>query len=594
VLAALLVAVGICAALWKVLESSDASPQTNESGASSGEIENASNSQGSTSPELQAEKAGGAQQIAPSEPPSPPVAPAEVEPKIRLFGSILDSRDRSPINGDSRVRIDDEQWEERTQSEKIHAGYEFVDLHPGVWELTVEVAGFQTSRTNVLLDRDEKEKRVDLVLLPPYVVKVRVEAAGQELLQMTPIGDTLRFTGIRRDISLAASTSDERMSVWSSPEFLDLQVVPTLLEPGRWIDGDSEKQSRIGRFVARVTTSPDGTHREIARLRALGYTTESDRALTRLPDGSSLSELPQPYCGILELSEPPPAFASLVLHDCVLRTAPIPAGADDVSFSLSREELRKLLGRVRLKVVDADTDASPERLSVRIDQTEFGANGTFRAADGADMFANLLPGPAILSINAPERESVLERILVHPGTTTDLGTYRLQRFTTIVAKVLDDQGEPASALFNVFPSDKYESTRTTLAKRFFRSNHDGVLKIDSIGHGPYLIVAHDENWISTPMLADTTFRQKDFLEIRVSKGMDVALRLRADPPLNGRLAIRTKAGLSVADRACRSRDAMHFRLAPGNYSVELYDGETWLWSEGLAVGAEPIRSYLPR
>jgi len=39
---------------------------------------------------------------------------------------------------------------------------------------------------------------------------------------------------------------------------------------------------------------------------------------------------------------------------------------------------------------------------------------------------------------------------------------------------------------------------------------------------------------------------------------------------------------------------MHFRLAPGNYSVELSDGETWLWSERVAVGAEPIRSYLPR
>jgi hypothetical protein len=35
-------------------------------------------------------------------------------------------------------------------------------------------------------------------------------------------------------------------------------------------------------------------------------------------------------------------------------------------------------------------------------------------------------------------------------------------------------------------------------------------------------------------------------------------------------------------------------LAPGGYSAELYDGETWLWSEGLAVGTEPVRQFLPR
>jgi hypothetical protein len=543
---------------------------------------------------LQAEKARQAQPIAPSESSVVAVQPATLEPKIRLFGSILDARDRLPVAGVVSVWITDEVWEERSLSGQSAGNYEFADLHPGAWEMRVEATGFQTLTTRTVLDRDEEEKRVDPLLLPALVVKVRVSGVDGWTSELTPDYDGLRLGGIRRRAMQGVLSSEERWLAMLLPEFVDLSVIPTVFEPGNWLDESSDRTSRIGKFIAQDTLQSRRSAQERMRLRGLGSSTEDDRTPLRLPDGSRLSELPPTYCGVLLLSEAPPAFVSIVFRDFVIRTVPISAGADEVTIALSREELGSLFGIVRLRVVVADTNEGPVGLGVRIDDTALGKSGTDVQKDGTITFANLPIGSSVLTIQAPGHEDIVEHIGVLPGATTDLGTYRMQRFASIEARVVDEAGVPATVHFNVFPFDRYDSTRATLAKRIFRSSPEGVLKIDSVGHGRYLIVSHDENWISGPVLADTDFRQKDSLQIRVTKGTDVVLRMRADPPLNGRLSIRTKAGLPVADRACRSRDVMRFRLAPGNYSVELFDGETWLWSEGLAVGAEPIRSYLPR
>jgi hypothetical protein len=207
-----------------------------------------------------------------------------------------------------------------------------------------------------------------------------------------------------------------------------------------------------------------------------------------------------------------------------------------------------------------------------------------------DGIQDVLPGTENLSITADDREVVVERVVVQPGKTTDLGLFRLRPLARILGKVVDDAGEPAQVAFNVFPFDRYAATREALAKRIYRSSPEGNLKIDSVGRGRYLILANEEGWVSTPALGDTTLGDHEDLVIHVSKGTPVALRLRADPLPGTRLEIRTRTGLPVADRNCPNRDPMKFVLVPGTYSIELWDGETWLASKTLAVGTEPCGS----
>jgi len=379
-----------------------------------------------------------------------------------------------------------------------------------------------------------------------------------------------------------------RMRSGLGEESWRLEPIVTLADPSGWLlsNGDA-RGTDVGKFVERPTL-------RAGRVVWPDVDEVSLQRRIRFPDGGNIYDLAPPYFGCFVLSKPLPVFASLALGDFALQTRAVPPGADEVAFEFTKEDVDKLAADVRLRVVDGDTESPTSSVRVQIGQRLAGRRGTRMETDGTVVFQELLPGTGILSITADEREFVTEHVLIQPGKVTDLGLYRLRPYSLIRAKVVDDAGEPAQVAFNVFPADRYAYTRETLGKRFFRSSVEGKLKIDSVGRGRYLILANDEGWVSIPALADTTLGDQEDLEIRVSKGTPVALRLRADPLPAARLEIRTPSGLPVAERRCRNRDPMRFVLVPGTYSVELWDAETWLASETLSVGKEPVRLYFPR
>jgi hypothetical protein len=523
---------------------------------------------------------------------SPSVAPSAPKPgpTVRLYGALLDARDRTPVTYACSVRVIDEDWAERTLTTGTDGGYSFTDLHPGAWEITVREPSLQTMRTRVELREEEPEKRLDLFLHLAVVVKVRVEGAAGEDLKMASGSRYLAITGIRQDLSREARTLEERLRARGFPNRLDLTIVATRTEPGRWFRDETTSEARVGSFIDRNAIVWGPEMERAAKAGAKQF--ELSGALLR--DGTRLDELPPAYCGVIQLSEPPPAFASLVVRDYVLRTVPIPPAVDEIVFTITRDELKRLPGQVKVTVTDAEQAGPPPGAQVRIDEPLPREVVPSLDEKGSITFENILPGWATLTITAPEREVIIERFLVQPGVLTDLATYRMQPFSEIRARVLDEEGAPARVQFNVFPLDRYEPAREPLASRIFRSSADGDLKVDSIGRGRYLLLAHDDNWTAAPVIADTTFRQTDRIEIRVSKGTDVWLRLRGDPPPGALLSIQTSTGLPVTDTNCRDGETIRLRLAPGSYSAALRDGDTWLWSEGFSVGTEPLRRYFPR
>lgn len=592
---------GLCFVLWRAIGPSAGTSRSGDPTAGVGGEETSATSASSPAPPISEADRKPDVQSTPAAPPQS-IGP-EPAPVVRLHGQVLDARDRERLPVACQLRIADEEWEERSSQVACGSDYEFADLHPGGWDLVLEAAGFRTLRTRVRLEPDEKEKEVDLLVEPAFLVRVRLEASLGDDIHLFPVLDKLLVVGLQEDLVQMASSPTERILARGFPRSVRLFIVATMEEPGRFLETEARQAPGIGRFIARDTRiSPPESEVNLRMLSSLGYarspslqgSTMARLVPPPLSDGSSLADLPPEYCGVLELSEPPPATASLVVHGFVIRSAPIAPGGTEVSFRLTRDDLEKLPGRIHFTLVDAETSAPSKSTHVEIEDSEKGDVFPKWDADGSITIESLLPGPTTLTILSPDRESISERITVQPGTVTELGTYRLESCSKILAKVLDEDGDPRQVSFNAFPQERFQATRRTLADRYFRSNAKGELKIDSLGHGPYVIVSHDDAWISAPVLVDTSFRQKAAVEIRVSKGTSVALRPRADPPPNGRLEIRTKSGLVVEERRCRSRDTMHFRLPPGSYSAELYDGETWLWSESLTVGGEPVREYLPR
>ncbi len=393
---------------------------------------------------------------------------------------------------------------------------------------------------------------------------------------------------------------------YESPAWLDLYVIPTLEEPGSVLDSDLAASSGIGRFRTRESRpSPFGARKSFGgRARAQGPlepgVTEALEAQARnrpdsklLEDGRSLDDLSPEDCGVLELSESPPLFASLVVRSCVLDRAAILRGASEVTLHLKREYLERLVGGIHFVVVDAETGVAIPNARVELEPGIDGSD-SWTDKDGSFGKKGLTPGPATLRIRSRDRETLEDRIFVATGGTTELGEYRMNRTSRGQVEVRDAEGDPHEVTFNVLPEDAELATRELLSTRLFRSDAEGLLELRSLACGRHVILSRDDTWACTPTLLDTTLRDARDFGLLVAKPTDVALRLRAQPPPNARLCVRTQSGLPVMDRRCHSCDPMHFALAPGSYTVEFFDGDLWLWSEGVAVGTEQVRRWLPR
>jgi len=495
----------------------------------------------------------------------------------------------------------------------------FEDLAPGKWNLTASCPGYLTRSVGVVLEAGEADHEQDVFLDPSFVVQVRIETSLPKGVTFAEMKDRLGLQGLGPVIASALESRDDSVSRelatrirYFYPSPLDLHVIPTREEPGSNLEVDLKKSAEVGRFRTRGDlpefTSSQRSTRGRSRQRPVGESGRILPAMDRsqpptpldllatppdlLADGRRIEDLLPEFCGVLELAELPPVCASLVARGCVLGTAVVPAGALEVTIPLDPQRLKTLIGGVRLIVLD-EQGTILRGVAVDIDSsidspiTEFGG-------DGSITIVGLLPGPARLSLSRGGCEPVEDRIFVLPGQRTELGSYRLTEFSRSEIRVRNADGGPESVSFNIFPEDRFSSTREILKSRYFRSSPDGILKVDSVGRGRYLVVANDEDWTAIPTLLDTATHDARGLEIRVAKPTSVAFRLRADPPVNGRLSLRTASGVPVAERPCRTRDPIRFTVAPGAYTVELFDGETWLWSEGIAVGAEPVRRWLPR
>jgi len=503
-----------------------------------------------------------------------PLGPQPV-PGIRLYGSVMRALEREPTGVPTKLKIADEEWEERETETGGLAKYEFKDLHPGHWDLDAAASGLRTLHASVDLDGKETDVRLDLFLEPTYVIRVRLDASLGEGISMMGLGREISITGLKEVFVARAADPHERFFARAFSRTIPMEVLATAEEPGRFLEMDDRSNYELGTFRAagtRILTRP-------------GSPVQADPP--------ALRDLPEEYCGVLETTEPPPLFVSLVVHGFVIRSAAVPPGADEVTLPLTRADLDQLPATVHLKVVDAETGDRPADLHVQLGSAPAEPQMTRNEPDGSVTIGPTLPGPATLTLTASDRERIEESITVLPGKT-DLGTFRMQPVAYLRADVADGDGKPAVVSFDILPMDRYEQARKPLGLRSFSSNTSGVLEVASVGRGHYLLAVRDPNWAAMPAVADTSIGRKGHVDIRVTKGVDVALKLRAEPPPNARLSIRTTSGLPVDDRKCHGRETMRFRLTPGLYSVELFDGETWLATERLDVGSEPIRRYFPR
>jgi hypothetical protein len=425
--------------------------------------------------------------------------------------------------------------------------YALPALHPGAWELAVDVPERQLVRIDVELDANVRERRLDVELQPRKRLQVAITARAASHRRTASNGEPISSDAVL--VTLVTTREQPAKVVGSAQLGMTPCVDVWLFVPGPSDADEAEPE--------RAKTSADQTR-------------------------------------TLQIADALPVYVSATLRGAVIDTQRVDENTDAIAFELEGDRVLECGGSIRLRVVDGDGGAPPSDCRVRIDPS---ANLGWRIAreapsaipdrHGEVTFSDLYAGPTTLTIRAEGYESIVRTVDVKPGGVTDLGTCVLDRWCTIRGRTLDAENQPVVVIVNAFPLDRFEETRAELSKRCYKSNEDGELTISTVGRGRYLLRVRDEQWGAAPVVVDTTSGSVHGISIVMKRKVDVALRFERALPADTLLRLVDDAGLPVLERERSSGAVQRIRAVPGLYSLRLTRRGEDILQSALFVGAEP-------
>jgi hypothetical protein len=348
-----------------------------------------------------------------------------------LYGRVLSSG--SAPGWTPTVALTDDKGTRRQTKASDDGHYSLAGLAPGPWTLTWRATGFRSGEEELELEESTPIVKHDLVLQRSPLLNVRV---------VTPEGETLAVV---------------RKERWKAklPELLTPFAIATLEAPGATVAiEDAYEHFGVGQFW---TSGP--------LWEAAG------------PD----------FAGVLELKAEPPLFVSLVLGTRVLATQSVVAGAEEVTFVVTPEQLLAQQAQVSLHAVDADT-GEPLPGEVSIDSREI-----HNVRDGT-WSHTMPPGRYQLGFSARGHAVVPFDLTLAPGETRDLGELRVPRELTIEGHLLDADGKPVAGRLRIgvrdergklrFRQDMYSDLIT---------DQDGFYKAWGLVPGRYVLLVTDED-----------------------------------------------------------------------------------------------------
>jgi hypothetical protein len=366
------------------------------------------------------------------------------------------------------------------------------------------------------------------------------------------------------------------------------------LEPGSW--------RTLSQVSVVATREPPG---KIVAEAALGKTRPFDLYLSVPSQGGTAERnsigADRQQTRTLVLDDPLPLHVTVATHGVVIETKFADVDTQELTFEIDGNRLVDISGSVRLRVVDADSGEVPPECTVELNgqPTSSGFHITHETSSavpdprGDVVFPRVTAGPVTLTIRADGYESIVQTVGVMPGEITDLGTFTLNRWRTILGRTLDAENKPVSVSVDVFPLERFESTRADLSNRCFLSNEGGELKIDGIGRGRYLLRIYDGMWGAPPLVVDTTNGTVRGLEIRLAPKVGVDLRFESTLPADALLRLKSDKNLPVLECPTTPGRVQHVRLLPGFYALHVTSGNEEVLSRALFVDTKASEVVIP-
>ena len=465
-------------------------------------------------------------------------APASVlaaAANVVLHGSLLGI---DPPPKDKTVRLScrrDAEWRSATVDDAGH--FAIAGLRPGAWQLSCEVEGYRKIEAELELTSAPVQQR-DFTLTAATVLPVFVK---------TPTGGRLQ-----PELS--------KIGVWSS-----LQVIATAaplagdlpVTENSWV-GDLG----LGRF--------------------------------RRPNDRNTGTDEQANDGVLELDQPPPVVATLLMSHVVLAEQRIEPGQRELHFQVDPAAMRSRLAKVRFRLVD-EAGQPLAKVMVNLATAQGGGGMKVTDADGTATLLDVVPGLLQLNLNTKDREHLTNHVFVGAGADLDLGDLVLHPGRNVRGVVQDAAGQPVGASVQWTDLGRWRAPQPMVDRRSSSADGDGNFQLYGLGPKRYSVCARTDDGRLGFAIVDAGSAAAAPFPIVVAATTAVHVKATAAALRTYRLVVRDRPGNPLVVLTIEPRWPQGtLNLPPGEYRLDLYSDErTLLRSQDLVVGTTPLRLELP-
>lgn len=552
---------------------------------------------GATSPGTQAAPAtavlvdseGGATRVEIAADPEPPAAPdangaervegAGQAPHTHVLRGILRDPSGSPIDraGEARFFVDGASWpctpersasipdeeswgtlqdrfatlediEWREVNDLPSCEYRLAGIVPGFRRIRVDLAEHRHAEVEIDVGNAEEVEQ-DLVLVPLDGLTVRLSANGGR-----------PFASLAAELGMQADEFDAiPLSVWRSS--------------GR----PPREDSAVGSHVPRLE-----------------------------PEELESLSLPGDAIAWTRLDPPPPCWIGLQFGQRFLEWKGIALGESEVLFELGAEDLVPAFGRVRLRVVSAESGRPLTDARVSLFD-EFQARSLAEHIDrvpdanGAVFLENVPPGAHDLVVEESEHSLWQDHIVVQPGADLDLGALALFQRAPIFVEVVDDRGSlvPAEivlvplvpgAMFGDLESPSSVTRATSGQVELGSPSRRSLVFARELEHG----ARHGPARRSATRLLDPATELPASLVLEVRDARHVELGFASLRSGRVEFQVEDRNGIVVMNVIFDVQSPPILKLPPGDYRARLLgpDGRE-ICAVDFAVGSEALRVEFP-
>ncbi len=434
----------------------------------------------------------------------------------------------------TRVRFRDEARVLVATDERAAGWYAVSGLSPGHYTVEAEAERYRKRSFQLDLDGLANPGRLDLTLDPTSFVQVRFVDEAGKLVRMAGLGRQLD-----QELGLSVVATSEKP--------------PTQLPPS----ASGHVWFGMGHW----------------------YSGESFRRPEFVESGSS---------GALEILGELPCFVSLVVRGRVLGTKLVARASETVDFPLDLPALQKERGSVRMRFIDAHTKAPIAELPIQFSPSWRSGRPAKTDASGIVSFEDQPLIPLRLIYRGIER-----RVQLHAGENEML-TIEVPAVRKLRVRIVDESGKPVEGQVNWIPIapdlpaedfDSYNSALAEVGKTTEVEAVDSRLRVTARPqYGPGA-------WTSVGTIVEAGSEPVE-LELHAVRGVELEIAWHQKPEGDRDLLFRAPDGEPCLRRYAYGEGSDSIRLAPGEYSVEAWQGAQRLGTQKISVRPETKRIEL--